>query len=50
MNRKEYSEHETKIGTFLLNYAIDNGIDNKWMSRLIIDVLQSYVVRFSDDD
>lgn len=50
MNRKEYSRHELAISNWLLNYCCQNDIDVEWMNRLLLDVLQGYVVRFEDDD
>ncbi len=50
MNRKEYSIHENKILSMLLKYQIDNDISDEWLLRLLLNVAQSNVVRFKDDD
>lgn len=46
MNRKDYSRHENNIGKMLLKYGIDHNIEEEWLLRLLLDVMQGYTVRF----
>lgn len=46
MNRKDYSRHENNIGKMLLEYEIDHDIEEEWMLRILLDVMQGYTVRF----
>lgn len=48
MDRREYDKHEIEISKWLIKYSCDNDIDKEWMNRLLLDVLQGYVVKFDD--
>jgi len=50
MDRREYKKHFLEIQKRLLQYQIDNDIEDDWLLRMLLEIAQSNVVRFESSD